>query len=64
MRNYILYSHAGSKNHGCEALLRTTIMLLKDVEAVYSEDTAADQLYGLNQMLNCALKKLLSPPRS
>lgn len=61
MRNYILYSHAGSKNHGCEALLRTTIMLLKEVEAVYSEDTAADQLYGLNQSVELRPEKTLEP---
>ena len=28
MRNYVLYGHDGSANHGCEALVRTTVGLL------------------------------------
>ena len=28
MKHYILYYHAGSCNHGCEALVRTTAELL------------------------------------
>lgn len=30
MRKYLLYGHGGSANHGCEALVRTTVALLKE----------------------------------
>lgn len=51
MGKYVLYSHAGSKNHGCEALLRTSCMVIDDIEAVYSEDVKADQEYNLNEIV-------------
>ena len=49
MERYILYSHAGSENHGCEALLRTSILTMADVESVYSGDVNADKKYGLEK---------------
>lgn len=49
MGKYILYSHAGSENHGCEALLRTSILTMADVESVYSGDVNADKKYGLEK---------------
>jgi len=52
MGKYILYSHAGSCNHGCEALLRTTVQVIgKDVEAVYSGNVAADKKYGVDKIV-------------
>lgn len=51
MGKYILYSHAGSENHGCEALLRTSVMTLKDVEAVYTDSIQADKKYDLDQIV-------------
>ncbi len=51
MGKYILYSHAGSENHGCEALLRTTVMTIKDVEFVYTNDICADKKYDLNKIV-------------
>lgn len=58
MGNYILYSHAGSGNHGCEALLRTTLQVIgKDVEAVYSDDPAADKKYGLDEIVELREEK-------
>lgn len=52
MGKYILYSHAGSSNHGCEALLRTTVQVIgKNVEAVYSENPDADRKYGLDEIV-------------
>lgn len=47
MKKYILYSHAGSNNHGCEALLRTTVATIDEVECVYSGNVQADEKYGL-----------------
>ncbi len=51
MGKYILYSHAGSENHGCEALLRTSILTIKGVDAVYSGDVNADKKYGLEKLV-------------
>ena len=31
LKNIVLYSHTGSGNHGCEALARSTAMLLQDL---------------------------------
>ena len=52
MGKYVLYSHAGSENHGCEALLRTSVMTIQDIAAVYSGDVAADKKYGLDQIIS------------
>lgn len=49
MGKYVLYSHAGSENHGCEALLRTSILTIADVESVYSGNVNADKKYGLEK---------------
>lgn len=51
MGKYILYSHAGSENHGCEALLRTSIITIKDIEYVYTGDVLADKKYGLDSFV-------------
>lgn len=51
MSKYILYSHAGSRNHGCEALLRTTTAVIGDVHTAYSGDAASDRAYGLNNVV-------------
>lgn len=57
MGKYILYSHAGSKNHGCEALLRTSVMTIKDVEAVYTDDVQADEKYNLDDIVELRKSK-------
>lgn len=57
MKKYILYSHAGSANHGCEALLRTTVATLGNVEYAYSEDIQADQKYGLEGIVSLQADK-------
>ncbi len=57
MGKYILYSHAGSKNHGCEALLRTSCMVIKDVDKVYSGSVEADEKYGLQKIVSIRADK-------
>lgn len=52
MKKYILYSHAGSNNHGCEALLRTTVATVDGVECVYSGNVQADEKYGLDSIVS------------
>lgn len=44
-----LYSHGGSGNHGCEALVRTTKDIIgNSVKTLYSNDIMEDNKYGLN----------------
>ncbi len=51
MPQIFLYAHGGSGNHGCEAIVRSTIKILdqKDVTLI-SSNTDEDQFYGLNQL--------------
>lgn len=51
MKEFILYSHAGSYNHGCEALVRTTLSVIGNVKAVYSDDVKADKYYKIDNLV-------------
>lgn len=58
MKKYILYAHDGSGNHGCEALVRSTVSLLgTDPEhtVVVTERPEEDEKYGVAQL--CTLIK-------
>ena len=58
MRKYILYAHDGSKNHGCEALVRSTAKVLnvqRDNLVLVSGRPQEDELYGINKI--CAVVK-------
>ena len=49
-----LYSHSGSKNHGCEAIVRSTskILNLKKTDCVlYSYNEDEDTMYGLDDII-------------
>lgn len=52
MKHYLLHGHGGSGNHGCEAIVRTTLaMLPKDSEIdVYSSDIKRDEQYGISSL--------------
>lgn len=50
MKRYIIYNHGGSANHGCEALVRTAVDLLGEVDAVYSEAPEQDEKYGVDKV--------------
>lgn len=43
----ILYFHAGSGNHGCEAIVRSTVRLLGERPVLISDDPAGDLQYGI-----------------
>lgn len=46
---YVIYGHGGSRNHGCEAIIRTTLNMLDGslpIE-VYSSDLNGDIKYGI-----------------
>lgn len=43
-----LYGHAGSKNHGCEALVRSTAAMFSNKIKLFSYSVEQDNMYGLN----------------
>ena len=63
MSKVIMYYHAGSKNHGCEAIVRSTSKILNQPLTLYSSNPSEDYAYGLNQIVRieediyCPLKK-------
>ena len=48
---YCLFAHSGSKNHGCEALARTTARMLGDGGVLYSKAPTEDETYGLQRLV-------------
>lgn len=47
-----LYNHAGSKNHGCEAIVRSTISLFPGYKiALYSNNPEEDKIYGIDKIV-------------
>lgn len=57
----VFYFHAGSTNHGCEAIVRTTARILHDYDLqLFSQQPEDDQHYGLGKVVNiCANGKLI-----
>ena len=50
-----MYPHAGSVNHGCEAIIRTTLKLFgvkRENVSIYSSNISSDYDCGLNQIVN------------
>lgn len=45
-----LYLHAGSSNHGCEAIVRTTAAMLNKRAKLYSNNVDADLKYGIQEL--------------
>lgn len=57
MKKYILYNHGGSDNRGCEAIVRSTIKLLKQKKestVLFSLRTEPDYAAGIDAL--CAIK--------
>lgn len=48
--SYALFGNGASKNHGCEAIIRGTIKLLKNNPVVLSENADEDKTYGIDQI--------------
>lgn len=56
MRKFILYGHGGSANHGCEAIVRTTLQTLHDNDVLLlSENPEEDISYGIGEL--CSIQK-------
>lgn len=52
MTKIAFYAHGGSKNHGCEAIVRTTADLLSDYDKfLFSSSIAEDELFRLDLIL-------------
>lgn len=51
---YKLFIHSGSENHGCEAIVRTTVQILDISVMLYSRKPEADIKYGIDKI--CDLK--------
>ncbi|GFO86207.1 polysaccharide pyruvyl transferase family protein [Anaerostipes butyraticus] len=47
-----LYGHAGSKNHGCEALARSTAAMFSNKIKLFSYSVEQDNMYGLNEFFS------------
>lgn len=52
MQKIILYPHGGSENHGCEALVRSTVKILGDNAEIIlvSKNPEQDMKYGLDRI--------------
>lgn len=62
MSKIVLYSHGGSGNHGCEAIVRGTFNVLHgEVDELYSYRPKEDIKYGLNEILNIKEHKSFYP---
>ena len=48
------YMHAGSLNHGCEAIVRSTVNMINDQVTIYSEHPEEDRAVGLDSI--CTVK--------
>ena len=55
MNNIVLYLHSGSKNHGCEAIVRGTIKVLDNVVdkiTLLSQSKSEDLIYGIDNLID------------
>lgn len=55
MNNIVLYLHSGSKNHGCEAIVRGTIKVLDNVVekiTLLSHAKSEDLMYGIENLVD------------
>lgn len=63
MSNLYLYAHGGSGNHGCEAIVRSTLDLLKEApferKILISSRPHEDIKYGINEL--CEIEKDIMP---
>ncbi|WP_455544267.1 polysaccharide pyruvyl transferase family protein [Intestinibacter sp.] len=59
MKKCFLYSHGGSGNHGCEAIVRGTQKIIsRDDLIVYSLNKEEDKLYGLDKVVKLKSQRM------
>ncbi len=60
MFDYLLYMHGGSRNHGCEAIVRSTCEILKEKDCtLFTTGMSADLEYEIDKV--CKLKEQTMP---
>lgn len=62
MNKIYMYAHGGSGNHGCEAIVRSTLKILNDVNVkkeLFSTKPEEDQKYGIGNLCNVMSEKAL-----
>ena len=47
---YVMYPHGGSGNHGCEAIVRSTVKLIGDDTILFSNNVEQDNKAGLSDV--------------
>lgn len=52
MNKILMYYHSGAKNHGCEAIVRSTAAILQKDLILYSSKKSEDCIYGLDKVVN------------
>lgn len=54
MGDIVLYTHGGSENHGCEAIVRGTVKILNDIAPIslLSNEKGEDLKYDINQIVD------------
>lgn len=60
MDNIVLYLHSGSKNHGCEAIVRGTVKILDNVVnkmILLSQEKGEDLIYKIDDLLEVEVGK-------
>lgn len=70
MRRIFLYTHGGSYNHGCEAIVRGTMEVLKNnkrEKILFSKNVLSEKIYGVDKVIDvlchCSYDGLNSPKR-
>ena len=60
MKKCFLYSHGGSKNHGCEAIVRGTEKIINKRETYISESHSACLLDNWNGFFLCCVQTIFA----
>ena len=54
MKKIFLYGHGGSGNHGCEAIVRSTVQIIRQITEIpiflISSNPEEDENYGVNKL--------------
>lgn len=65
MKNLFLYAHGGSGNHGCEAIVRSTLGLFRIEDGLQitliSEKPEEDRVYGIDQLCTIIPEQMQYP---
>lgn len=61
MKPVYCYFHAGSANHGCEAIVRSTASLLHQKPLLISDHPDQDRIYGINEIAEICDKTSFVP---